>query len=125
VIAPSLKGLAWTCKLFAIAVCAVMPLLILRPRWHVSVFDDAQIVGLAILSVIPNRWLVFSRIPFVLFLLAALSPFRIFLSISAFRQLDLASAIAVFISVSFMAPLPLSIALGRMRFLRGDKVMYV
>jgi hypothetical protein len=58
---PSLKSLAWVCKGLAIAGSVVVPLL-LHPRWGVNRIADVQLIGLADLSLIPNRWLVFSRI---------------------------------------------------------------
>jgi hypothetical protein len=120
----SLRSLAWMCKVMAIFISAVVPLLIFRPRWGVNRIADAQIVCMAVLSLIPNRWLVFSRISFVIFLLLALFPFRIFFDISAYRNLDLPSVIAIFIDLFFLAPLPLSLVLSRMRFQRGAKFIY-
>jgi hypothetical protein len=119
----SLKPLAWTCKILAIVISVGFPL-ILRPRWGIDRIADVQLIGFAVLSLIPNRWLVFSRISFVIFLLLALFPFRAFFHISAFRDLDLASVIAMIISIFFLAPLPISLVLSRMRFLRGDKFTY-
>lgn len=124
VTAPSLKSLAWACKVLALVINVLLRVWILPPRWGADPKADVQIIGFAILSLLPNRWLVFSRIPFLLFLLLAMSPFRIFLSISALRNLDVASVIAMFISVFFLAPLPLSIVLSRVRYSRGDKFTY-
>jgi|SRR6266436_3505448 len=121
----SLKSLAWACKVLAIVGSVVVPLWILHPRWGVNRIADVQIVGLAVLSLIPNRWLVFSRISFVAFLLLTLFPFRDFFRISTFSNLDLGSAIGGTIVLSFFfVPLPLSLVLSRMRLLRGDKFMY-
>jgi hypothetical protein len=78
---PSLKSLAWVCKGLAIAGSVVVPLL-LHPRWGVNRIADVQLIGLADLSLIPNRWLVFSRASFVLFLLLTLFPFHIYFDIS-------------------------------------------
>jgi hypothetical protein len=119
-----LKSLSWTCKILAIFVSAVIPLWIFRPRWGVNPTDDVQIVVLAVLSLLPNRWLVFSRISFLIFLLLTLFPFRGFFHIAVFRSLDLGSVIAIFIDLFFLAPLPLSLVLSRMRFQRGDKFTY-
>ena len=119
----SLKLLAWVCKILAIVGSVGLPL-ILHPRWGVNRIADVQLVGLAVLSLIPNRWLVFSRISFVIFLLLTLFPFSIFLHISAYRDLDLGSMTAMIIAVLFFAPLPLSLVLSRMRLQRGDKFTY-
>ena len=99
--------------------------LILHPRWGVDRTADVQLIGLAVLSMIPNRWLVFSRTSFVIFLLLTLFPFRVFFHTSDYRDLDLGSVIAMIIGVLFFAPLPLSLVLSRMRFRRGDKFNYV
>jgi hypothetical protein len=119
----SLKLLAWACKVLAIVGSVVVPL-ILRPHWGINRIADVQLIGLAVLSLIPNRWLVFSRISFVIFLLLALFPFRDYFHISAYRDLDPASVTAMIIGALFFAPLPLSLVLSRMRFQRGDKLIY-
>src|SRR5882757_3086903 len=115
---PSLKSIAWACKVLAVADSVVAPP-ILHPHWGVNRIADVQLIGLAVLSLIPNRWLVFSRVSFVIFLLLTLFPFRVFFHISAFGDFDLESVIAMIISVFFFAPLPLSLVLSRMRFQRG------
>jgi hypothetical protein len=120
---PSLKSLAWAGKVLAIFGYVVVPL-ILHPHWGVNRIADVQFIGLAVLSLIPNRWLVFSRISFVIFLLLTLSPFDFLFQSSTYRDLDLASAIAMTIVVLFIAPLPLSLALSRTRFQRGDQFIY-
>jgi hypothetical protein len=120
----SLRSLAWMCKVLAIFISVVVPLFIFRGRGGVSPIADAQIVGIAVLSLIPNRWLVFSRISFAAFLLFALFPFNFLFDISVYRNLDLPSVIAIFIVVFFLAPLPLSLVLSRMRFRRGDKFIF-
>jgi len=98
--------------------------LILHPHWGINWMADVQFVGLAALSLIPNRWLVFSRISFVIFLLLTLSPFSIYLDASFYRNLDVASVTTMIIVFLFCVPLPLSLALSRMRFQRGDKFTY-
>jgi hypothetical protein len=120
---PSLKSLSWACKVLAIFISVAVPL-ILHPRWGVNRIADVQIIGSAALSLIPNRWLVFSRISFVIFLLLTLFPFSIFFHFSAFEDFDLGSLIAMIIAIFFLAPLPLSLVLSRIRFQRGDKFMY-
>jgi hypothetical protein len=74
--------------------------------------------------VIPNRWLVFSRISFALFLLLALLPFDAFFRVASYRDLDVASVTAMIIVVFFVAPLPLSLTLSQVRFQKGDKFTY-
>ena len=121
---PSLKSLAWACKIIAIFISVVVGLWLLHPRWGVSRIADVQLIGMAVLSLIPNRWLVFSRLSFVLFLLLTLFPFRVFFHISAFRDLDLGSVIAMIIAVFFFVPLPVSLVVSRMRFQSGDKFTF-
>lgn len=120
---PSLKSLAWACKVLAVIGSVVVPL-ILHPRWGVNRIADVQLIGSAVLSLIPNRWLVFSRISFLISLLLSLFPFRDYFDISAYRDLDLGSVTAMIIGVLFFAPLPLSLVLSRMRFQRGDEFTY-
>ena len=120
----SLKSLAWACKVLAIIDSVVLPL-ILHPHWGLNRIADVQLVGLAVLSLIPNRWLVFSRASFVTFLVLTLFPFRIFFHIPDYRDLDQGSVIVMIIGFLFFAALPLSLVLSRMRFQRGDKFTYV
>jgi hypothetical protein len=119
----SLKALAWACKVLAILVNVGGPL-ILHPRWGVNRIADVQLIGLAVLSLIPNRWLVFSRMFFIIFLLLTLFPFRDYFRISSYRDFDLGQVPAMIIGVLFFAPLPLSLVLSRVRFQRGDKFIY-
>ena len=120
----SLKLLALACKTLAIPVSVGIPL-ILRPRWGVNPIADVQLVGLAVLSLIPNRWLVVSRIPFVIFLLLTLFPFRVFLHLSAYKGADWGLVVAGIVVASIVfGPLPLSLVLSRMRFRRGDRFTY-
>ena len=121
----SLKSFAWACKVLAIVGSVVVPLWILHPRWGVNRIADLQTIGLAVLSLIPNRWLAFSRTSFVTFLPLMLFPFRDFFRISTFSDLDLGSVLGGTIVLSFFfVPLPLSLVLSRVRFLRGDKFTY-
>jgi len=120
----TLKFLAWACKVLAIIDSVGLPVL-LRPRWGISQIADAQLIVLAVLSVIPNRWLVFSRIFFTTFLLLTLFPFRVFFHISAYKDVDLASLIAgIFVGLFVFASLPLSLVLSRIRLRRGDKFTF-
>jgi hypothetical protein len=118
----TLKCLAIACKILAIVTCVVLPI-IFRPRWGINRIADIQLVGLAALSLIPNRWLVSSRIVFVLFLLLTLFPFRVFFY--AFKDADLGLVTAgIFVATFLFVPLPLSLILSRMRFQRGQKFTY-
>jgi hypothetical protein len=120
----SLKTLALACKTLAIVVSVVVPMLF-GHRWGTNRIADIQLVGLAVLSLIPNRWLVSSRIVFVLFLLLTLFPFRVFFYASAFKGIDLGLVTAGIFAATFLfVPLPLALILSRMRFQRGDKFTY-
>jgi hypothetical protein len=118
-----LKWATWVCKIVAIVGNVCVPL-ILHPRWGLNRIADVQLVSLAVLSLIPNRWLVFSRISFVIFLLLTLFPFRIFLESSAYRNFDMQSVAGMIFAVLFFAPLPLSLVLSQMRLRRGTKFTY-
>jgi|ERR1035438_4039330 hypothetical protein len=121
---PSLKSLALASKSLAIFVSVVLPL-ILRPRWGVNPIADVQMVVLGVLSLVPNRWLVFSRTSFVVFLLLTLFPFHVYFHVSAFKDVDWGlAAVGSFVGLIVFGPLPLSLILSRMRFQRGDKFMY-
>jgi hypothetical protein len=121
----SLKLPALASKILAITVSVVVPLWIFRPRWGVSMIADVQIVGLAVLALIPNRWLVFSRISFVVFLLLTLFPFRGFFRVAPYRGVDPGLvAMGTLVASLFYVPLPLSLVLSRIRFRRGDKFTF-
>jgi hypothetical protein len=120
----SLKSLAWASKILAI-LCSVVVPLILGHRWGVSRITDVQLIGLAVLSLIPNRWLVLSRVSFVIFLVLTLFPFRIFFQSSAYKDVDWALLIAgIFMEFFLFGPLPLSLVVSRMRLQRGEKFIY-
>jgi hypothetical protein len=87
-------------------------------------FADFELIALAVLSLIPNRWVVFSRTSFATFLLLTLFPLNMFLHISAYRHLDLESVTAMIVVIFFFAPLPVSLVLSRMRLQRGDRFTY-
>ena len=119
----SLKTLALACKALAIVVSVVVPMLF-GHRWGTNRIADIQLVGLAVLSLIPNLWLVFSRITFVLFLLLTLFPLRVFFHASAFKGVDLGLVAGIFAAIFLFVPLPLSLVLSRIRFQRGDRFTY-
>jgi hypothetical protein len=119
-----LKSVALAWKTLAVITSVVLPM-ILRPRWGVNPIADVQLVGLAVLSLIPNRWLVSSRITFVIFLLLTLFPFHVFFHVAAFKGVDLGLALpGIFMAVFLFVPLPLSLILSRVRYQRGDRFGY-
>ena len=121
----SLRWVALACKIWAIFVSVVIPLFILHPRWGLNHIADVQLVGLAVVSLIPNRWLVFSRISFVIFLLLTLSPFREFFHVSAYKDVDWGLVMGgTFMAIFLFGPLPLSLVLSRVRLRRGEKFTY-
>jgi hypothetical protein len=120
----SLKMLALACKTLAIIGSVVLPMLF-GHRWGINPIADVQLVGLAILSLIPNRWLVFSRITFVVSLLLTLFPFQVFFHVSAFKGVDLGLVLpGILMAILLFIPLPLSLVLSRMRFQRGERFTY-
>jgi hypothetical protein len=118
----NLTASAWACKLLSIAVSVVLPWMI----GHHGVFTYPQTAVLAALALIPNRWLVFSRISFVIFVLITLFPFFDILLHSTYKDADvLADLPAIFVVVCLFGPLPLSLVFSRLRYNRGEKFMYV
>jgi hypothetical protein len=121
----SLKTLSWACKILAVFFTVIIGLWILPPRWGFNPVADVQSVMLGILSLVPNRWLVFSRMSFVVFLIMALFPFHVLLSFAVFRGTDVVSmAVELFVAFCMFAPLPFSLVLSRIRFIRGVRFMY-
>lgn len=119
-----LKPLARVVKILAIVDYVVLPV-VLHPRWGINWINDAQLIALALLSMIPNRWVVGTRFLLGPALLLSLLPFRVFIRASAFRGLDLPSLIGAGIIVPLVfVPLPLSFVLSRMRFLRKDTFVF-
>jgi hypothetical protein len=119
-----LKSLAVASKVLAIVASVLLPM-ILGHRWGINLIADIQRVGLAVLSLIPNRWLVFSRRTFVIIFLLTLFPFNIFFHISVFKDVDLGLVVpGVFMAVFLFVPLPLSLLLSRIRFQRGESFTY-
>jgi hypothetical protein len=119
-----LKSLALACKALAIVTSVVLPMLV-GHRWGINPVADVQLVGLAVLSLIPNSWLVFSRTTFFIFLLLTLFPFRVFFHVSVFKDVDLGLVLpGIFVAGFLFVPLPLSLVLSRIRFRRGDRFTY-
>ena len=123
-----LKWLALVAKIVAIMVWILVPW-VLGSYHH---YDENHRLYLvqnsiaAVLSLVPNRWLVFSRVSFSIFLLLALLPFDVFLPLSVFRGVDL-GLIAAGLAIAFclFVPLPLSLIFSRIRFRRGERFAYV
>jgi hypothetical protein len=117
-----LKLSARICKSWAIFVCVIMHI-ILPPRWGINTAADIQLVILAILSVAPNRWLVFSASSFIIFLMISLYPLHVFIGAI------LPGSINIFIAGMMMAffvfaPLPLSLIISYIRLKRGENIIY-
>jgi len=140
-----LKALAWLCKIAAIAFWLGMawvkvgldvsnlratspPVYRDAPEdwgtpafYHRAYLEIAALTALVGLAVLPNRWLVFSRVAFALSLLMALIPFHsIAISIAAPSDLVWMAPLAALFAV-----LPLSLILGFWRRQKGEKVNYV
>lgn len=120
----SLKLLAYVFKLFAIFVSVAVPLLALPLNWGGDPIVTAQTVGLAILSVVPNRWCVFSRTSFVISFLLAVFPFRALFSFAHKGAPWGMVAGGVLVGCILFLPLPVSFVLSRARFQRGEKFIY-
>ena len=119
----SLKSLAWACKILAIAVSVILPWMM--GHFGINPVADIQAIVLGVLALIPNRWIVFSRMPFAVALLLTIFPLHIFWPFSVFRGVDIsliAAGLVVFIFA--FAPLPLSLIFSRMRFKRGERFTY-
>ncbi len=114
--------LAVPCKILAIVMSVGLPL-VLRPRWGLSAVADVQLIGLGVLALVPNRWLVYGRISFAVFLLLSLFPFRIFLELDAYKNFGAVSAFGMLVALVVFGPLPVSLVLSRMRLLGGKKFM--
>lgn len=119
-----MKSVALACKTLSIITSIVLPM-IFRPRWGVYPVADVQLVASAVLSLIPNRWLVFSRITFVIVLLLTFFPFHVFFHVAAFKGVDFGLAFpGILMAVFLFVPLPLSLVLSRIRYQRGDRFTY-
>jgi hypothetical protein len=112
-------------KILSVFFTVVIGLWILPHRWGVNPVADIQSVLLAVLSLVPNRWLVCSRVSFIVFLLVTLFPFHVLFPVSVFTGVDAGSmAVSMFMVVCLFAPLPLSLIFSRTRFQRGEKFVY-
>jgi hypothetical protein len=122
-----LKVLGFVSKAVAIMVWVLVPW-ILGPFSH---YDRDHRIFLvqnsiqALLSILPNRWLVFSRASFCVFLALALLPFHIFLPLPDLARVDIGSIVlGLLVAFVMFVPLPLSLVLSRVRFRRGEKFVY-
>ena len=121
----SLKQPAIICKVLSFLISVVVGLWLLPPRWGVNTISDVQAIVLAILSLIPNRWLVSSRISFVVFLLIALFPFGVYFSVSAYKGASVVLIlVGLFFAICIFAPLPMSLVLSRIRLQKGETFTY-
>jgi len=119
----SLKLLAWICKLMAVAVSVILPWMM--EHFGINHIADVQAVVLGVMALIPNRWLVFSRVSFTIALLLTMFPLQVFLPLSVFRGTDIGLiAAGLMISLFFFAPLPLSLIISRIRLVRGERFTY-
>ena len=131
-----LKILAWLCKIAAILFWSLEALVKIGfdvanslgsaglgtpGSFQGTYFEIAIMSALFVLAILPNRWLVFSPIAFVISLLISLIPFY-----------PLLSSMRVLSDLSWMAPLiiffgllPLSLILSFWRRRKGEKVGYV
>jgi len=88
---------------------------------HRVYLQIAEVTALAVLALLPNRWLVFSPVTFVISLLVVLTPFcSIFGALSEWS--DLLSLIPIMLLLSL---LPLCLILSFWRQRNGEKVGYV
>jgi hypothetical protein len=121
----SLKLPAWPLKILAILASVAVPLWVFHPRWGVRLMADVQIVGLGVLALIPNRWLVFSRISFVPFLLLTLFPLHELFRVSTYGDVDPGLVVVAILVASFgYLPLPLSLVPSRMRYQSGERFTF-
>jgi hypothetical protein len=140
-----LKVLAWLCKITAMVIwlgiawtfigidvlnlrATSQPMYRDAPQdWgapafkHRTYLEIAELAMMAVLAVLPNRWLVFSPVTFALSLLIALSPF-FYLIISSIREWS--DLIFVALLIPLCGPLPLSITLSFLRHRQGEKIFY-
>jgi hypothetical protein len=136
-----LKTFTWLCKIAAIVFCLYAALAGIEldiadlhgngGHWRDPAPDDwgtpafklrtyleiAELITLAVLAILPNRWLVFSRTVFAVSLLIALIPFYQFGRPTEWQSL--------IFDLLFLAPLPLSIILSFARYRKGENIGYV
>jgi hypothetical protein len=89
--------------------------------YHRSYLEIATLSALAVLAILPNRWLVFSPISFAISLLVALIPSYSLLS-SLTERSDLPW---MAFPMCLFAPLPLSLILSFWRRRKGEAIGYV
>src|SRR5262249_51876497 len=111
-------------KSVAIVFEAIVPFLILKVHWVRHPVADVQIVLLGLLSLIPNRWLVVSRVSLGISLVLAIYPLHIFLQSANFRDFDISLIVSMIVALCFMIPLPVCLVLSRIRYQRGAKFLF-
>jgi hypothetical protein len=82
--------------------------------------DIAEWALLALLAILPNRWLVVSLVVFAISLMIALIPSCLILGWDTDNWMG-----DLFILLPIYAPLPLSLVLSFLRFRKGENVRYV
>lgn len=118
-----LKPPALACKIIAVLIW-VFVATVFGHHWAGDSVAVAKQIVLTVLSLVPNRWLVFSRISFVAFLLISMIPFWSFLDPAYYRNIDVSSlALLLIFSLFLFSPLPLSLILSRMRLIRGGRFL--
>jgi hypothetical protein len=92
------------------------------PEFHHRIYlEIAEVTTLAVLAILPNRWLVFSPVTFVMALLIALTPFySIPGALTEWSDLLWLMPIMLLFSL-----LPLSLILSFWRRRKGEKIRYV
>jgi hypothetical protein len=125
----NLKSLAMACKILAVAVWVLAPW-ILGSYYHHTIYDIHDIgyifenVILAVLSLVPNRWLVSSKVALGISSLAALIPVcTLFLADNLFFS-GIGDLFILAVVLGFLLPLPLSILFSYLRFRRGEKFTF-
>ena len=124
----NLKSLAMACKILAIAVWVLAPWLL--GSYHHTVYDIQHIgfiiqnAALALLSLIPNRWLVSSKTAFGISLLVALFPLHVFFYADNLFLGGISDLFILAVALSIFVPLPLSILFSYLRFRRGEKFTF-
>ncbi|HUA65294.1 MAG TPA: hypothetical protein VME24_05570 [Alphaproteobacteria bacterium] len=124
-----LKILAWFCKVAAILFWLVLTLYkssdVARPLGGVG-SGAPEFLEIAILSayfvlvILPNRWLVFSPVAFVISLLIALIPLFLLLGSMGWSNLSVVAPLIVYFGL-----LPSSLVLSFWRRRKGEKIGYV
>ena len=99
--------------------------------YYIQMYSEMfMFLVVALLAVVPNRWLVFSRVVFALSLIIAILPFCVLMVINwnsdpFGSNWDFLEPGNLIFLVSIFGPLPLAITLSFLRRRRGEDVGYV